>query len=328
MKRSGNTGTKSWRKLLAVAGRLRFEWHDIRAQLDSTGHYDVELAREFPFNIRLFRYNSRHFTRGPTWHERLELFLPLDGRVDLRMGEHTVQLGAGDLLVVDNMKLHHVVDHPGFNTRVVVISFLPEFVYSLGSPTYDHTFLLPFYSKPEGRAQVVRRHDSLAEGMHDVLVYLLTSYFLHAPRRYREAACKAWFLVLLHELAERFHDSEVERNEYLRQRFLASRFEKLFTHLHRMFAEPISVAAAARLAAMSKAQFTRLFKQVAGMGFVAYVTHLRVAEAARLLKQSELTIAEISSRVGFADQSYAGRCFKNAFGLTPREFREGVVCAN
>jgi transcriptional regulator GlxA family with amidase domain len=131
---------------------------------------------------------------------------------------------------------------------------------------------------------------------------------------------------LLHELAERFHDREVERSEFLRQRQLAGRFERLFTHLHQTFAEPITVAAAARLAAMSKAQFTRRFKQVAGMNFVSYVTHVRVAEAARLLKHSDFTIAEIASRVGFADQSYLGRCFKKAFGLTPREFRCGEIC--
>lgn len=39
---------KSWSELLAIAARLRFEWHDIRARLDATGRYDVELAREFP----------------------------------------------------------------------------------------------------------------------------------------------------------------------------------------------------------------------------------------------------------------------------------------
>ena len=77
---------------------------------------------------------------------------------------------------------------------------------------------------------------------------------------------------------------------------------------------------------MSKAQFTRRFRQVAGMNFVAYLTHVRVAEAARLLKQSDLTIAEIAARVGFADQSYLGRCFKKAFGVPPYEFRCGSGC--
>ncbi len=316
---------KSWRELLSVAAGLHFEWHNIRAQLDPTGRYDVELAAEFPFHIRLFRYDSRHFTRGPTWHERLEVFLPLDGRVDLRMGETTVQLGGGDLLVVDNMTPHHVVDRPGFDARVVVISFLPEFAYSLGSPSHDYAFLLPFYSKSEGRPQVVRRDEPCSEAIYSAVSRLLQSYFPDPERHYREVACKAWLLVLLYELAERFHDAEVQRGEFLRQRQLAERFERLFKHLHRDFGEPISVSAAARLAGMSPAQFTRLFKRAAGMTFVAYLTHIRVAEAARLLKGGTLTISEIASRVGFADQSYLDRRFKKAFGATPRDFRGGAT---
>jgi hypothetical protein len=128
---------KAWKELMRVVDRLRFEPHDIAAQLDGRRHYAMELSEEFPLSIKLFRYTSRRHTRGATWHERLELFLPIDGKVRFRMGEQEVELQRGDLLVVDNLKLHHVVDFPGFNTRVVVISFLPEFVYSLGSLPHE-----------------------------------------------------------------------------------------------------------------------------------------------------------------------------------------------
>src|SRR6187431_2273596 len=155
-----------WSQLLKTAGELTFAAHDIASQLDARGHYELPLADEFPFVIKLFHYSSRRHTRGATWHDRLELFLPLDGPARFRMGEQEVQLQPGDLLVVDNLKLHHVVDFPGFDTRVIVISFLPEFVYSLGSPTHDYAFLLPFYSKVERRPHILRAGDSEAEPVH------------------------------------------------------------------------------------------------------------------------------------------------------------------
>jgi AraC-like DNA-binding protein len=311
----------SWRQLLQVARPLKFERHDIRSRLDATGRYDLALEREFPLAVSLFRFTSRHFTRGVTWHERLEVFLPLDGRVYLRMGEKTVRLDAGDLLVVENLKPHHVVDHPAFNTRVIVISFLPEFVYSLGSPSHDYTFLLPFYAPTEGREQVLRHTEAAAGPAYDALARLLQVYMAQGRQRFRESACKAWLLVLLQQLAERFHDAEVHQWEYLRQRQLSERFNPLFDRVNRNCAERLTLVQAARLAGMSKAQFTRQFKQVAGMTFVAYVTHVRLGEAARLLKMGEGTIAEIADRVGFSDQSYFDRCFKRAFGQTPRAFR-------
>src|SRR5262245_38689156 len=107
----------AWSELLATAKRLRFEPHDIAAQLDGRGHYAVALDPEFPLLIKLFHYTSRRHTRGATWHERLELFVPLDGPARFRMGGQDVDLARGDVLVVDNLKLHHVVDFPGFDTR-------------------------------------------------------------------------------------------------------------------------------------------------------------------------------------------------------------------
>jgi hypothetical protein len=180
--RNGKTVSGQFRQdgfstLLKTCSRLRFEPHDIAMQLDARGHYRVELEEEFPFVIKLFRYTSRQHTRGATWHERLELFLPLDGVVRFRMGDQEVQLNRGDLLVVDNLKLHHVVDFPGFDTRVIVISFLPEFVYSLGSPSHDYAFLLPFYSKVERRPHAIRANDKVAGQVHAALAQLVDCYF-------------------------------------------------------------------------------------------------------------------------------------------------------
>jgi AraC-like DNA-binding protein len=73
---------------------------------------------------------------------------------------------------------------------------------------------------------------------------------------------------------------------------------------------------------MSTAQFTRSFRQASGTSYLAYVTHLRLAEAARLLRGGMESIAEIANLTGFADQSHLDRKFKRAFGVTPRAFRE------
>ena len=69
-------------KLLKIADRLTFEAHRIR--LDPTGHYEENFDREFPFVIRLFHFRHKDFTPGLTWHERLELYLPLDSPPECR----------------------------------------------------------------------------------------------------------------------------------------------------------------------------------------------------------------------------------------------------
>jgi len=312
---------RAFEELLAQCGQWSFEPHDIARQLDAHGRYDVPLAGEFGFEIKLFHYSSRHHTRGATWHERLELFLPLDGRVLFQMGGQRIELQAGDLLIVDNLKLHHVVDFPGFNTRAIVVSFLPEFVYSLGSPSHDYSFLLPFYSPLSRGARVVSL-PSQPEAA-DALRRLLACRFGEPEGALQRAGCKAFLLVLLLELARRFRVSEVVQWEFLRQQERSRRLKTLFDWISTHYAEKMSVAAAARLVAMSEPQFMKTFKRVAGMTLVAYLNHVRLAHGARLLRESSQTIAEIAGAVGFSDQSYFDKRFKRAFGQTPKEFRRG-----
>ncbi|MBX3744864.1 MAG: helix-turn-helix transcriptional regulator [Verrucomicrobiae bacterium] len=312
-------------RLCETCRRLRFEPHDIAAQLDARGRYVVPLDEEFPLAIKLFRYTSRRHTRGGTWHERLELFLPLDGPARFRMGEQEVGLDRGDLLVVDNLKLHHVVDFPGFDTRVIVVSFLPEFVYSLGSPSHDYAFLLPFYSKLEKKPHAMRAGDKAAADVHGAMTRLLDCYFGGTEKPFFQAGSKAFLLELLYHLAAHFRASAVAKWEFMRQQERSLRLKRLFDHINACPAGKLPVSAAARLAGMSAPQFMRTFKQVAGMTLVAYLNHVRLSNGARLLRETDKSIAEIASEVGFSDQSYFDRRFKRAFGQVPKEFRRRAV---
>lgn len=315
---------KAGQELMSVVERLRFEPHDIASQLDARGRYDVPLDEEFPLSIKLFRYTSRCHTRGATWHERLELFLPLDGPARFRMGQQEVKLQRGDLLVVDNLKLHHVVDFPGFDTRVIVISFLPEFVYSLGSPSHDYAFLLPFYSKIESRPHVLSAGDAAARRVHGALAQLLDCYFAGAAKPFHQAGSKAFLLQVLYHLAGHFRASEMLKWEFMRQQERSLRLKKLFDHITARPADKLSVSAAARLVGMNAPQFMKSFKQVAGMTLVAYLNHVRLANAARLLRETDRSIADIADATGFSDQSYFDKRFKRGFGRTPKEFRADV----
>jgi AraC-like DNA-binding protein len=323
MPRSSRTSRKTideLRNLLRVCGRLKFEPHDLASQLDSRGRYTLPMDEEFPFHIRLFHFTSRRHTRGATWHEQLELFLPLDGPARFRMGDREIVLERGDLLVVDNLKLHNVVDFPGFDTRVVVVSFMPEFVYSLGSPSHDYAFLLPFYSRMRPEAHVLRSSDAAAPEAWRALARMLECYF-GADRHYFQAGAKAFLLELLFVLARRFRGSEVMQWEFMRQRQRSLELKKVFEHIQHRYAEKITVDAAARLAGMSASRLMKTFKRVAGMTLVAYVNHVRLANAARLLRETSRNVAEIAFDVGFSDQSYFDKRFKRAFGLSPLKFR-------
>jgi AraC-like DNA-binding protein len=312
MKKKGHSN-----ELYQVANDLRFEPH--RISVDPTGRYNEPMDRSFPFFIRLFHFHHRDFTSAPSWHERLELFMPLDGPLRMRMGNRVADLEAGDILIVDNLKLHMVADTASLDTRVIVISFLPEFVCNGAAHSLDHIFLLPFYTRLTEEIHVVRNRAPLLPQMYQALAKLLLCY---ADRNsYFQAGCKVYFLELLYYLAQYFRTAQVRQSELVREQEHAATLQPVFEFVADNYAQPVTPNQAASMVNLRSPQFMKLFKKVAGMTFVSYVTLVRLSNAVPLLRETSLSIGEVAKQVGFSDQSYFDRRFKSTFEQTPRIFR-------
>jgi AraC-like DNA-binding protein/mannose-6-phosphate isomerase-like protein (cupin superfamily) len=275
-------------ELYRVAEHLKFEPH--RISVDPTGRYNEPMDRSFPFFIRLFHFHHRDFTSAPSWHERLELFIPLDGSLRMRMGNNVARLEAGEILIVDNLKLHRVAETPPPDTRVIVISFLPEFICDGAARSLDHVFLLPFYTRLTEEIQVVRNRTPFLPQM-------------------------------LYYLAQHFRTAQQRRSELVREQEHAATLQPVFEFVADHYAQPVTPGQAASMVNLRSPQFVKLFKKVAGMTFVSYVTLVRLSNAVPLLRETSLSIGEVARQVGFSDQSYFDRRFKTTFEQTPRIFR-------
>jgi AraC family transcriptional regulator len=76
---------------------------------------------------------------------------------------------------------------------------------------------------------------------------------------------------------------------------------------------------------LSPFHFSRLFKKLTGASPHAYLATLRSRQAQLLLAETDLSITEISSRVGYATSSHFTKAFRQATGFTPRAFRKAIV---
>lgn len=72
---------------------------------------------------------------------------------------------------------------------------------------------------------------------------------------------------------------------------------------------------------LSEKYVNLLVKDVTGTTINAWLVRLRLAEAARLLKDPANRIYEICERVGYTDQDYFREVFKKQYGQTPTEYR-------
>ncbi len=69
-------------------------------------------------------------------------------------------------------------------------------------------------------------------------------------------------------------------------------------------------------------RLTRVFKQYTGLSLTDYLTNVKLEYAKSLLKNTDMTILDVSSKLEFT-ASYFSKLFKKQTGVTPGEYRKG-----
>ena len=96
---------------------------------------------------------------------------------------------------------------------------------------------------------------------------------------------------------------------------------KAAEYLDAHYAHDVSVDEIADALGVSRSFLSRCFKEVHGMTILEYLLGVRMKKALGLLDETDLSINEISARVGFNNANYFFRKFKEEFGFTPTQYR-------
>ena len=109
-------------------------------------------------------------------------------------------------------------------------------------------------------------------------------------------------------------EKEPEKTE---ERAISSNTRYLQEHL----SEEISLAVLAEKFHLNPQYISQLFKSEIGVGFLAYLTNVRMENAKRLLLSTDLSVAEVADRSGYADYRVFTKAFKKAENVTPSQYR-------
>lgn len=99
-------------------------------------------------------------------------------------------------------------------------------------------------------------------------------------------------------------------------------FTQVIDYIEDSLGQSIELEQLAQIAGMSRFYFCRLFKQSVGFTPHQFVIRRRIERAKHLLRQSNLSIAEIAITCGFANQDHLTRYFKRLTSATPSIFRQ------
>ncbi len=121
--------------------------------------------------------------------------------------------------------------------------------------------------------------------------------------------------------------SAVYRQENAPREFNAQYiFERFVQELHTHIMEEHSVAYYADLLCISPKYLTQITKRIIRHTPKEIINRQLAKASLVALRKSNMTVQEISNKLGFPDQSYFGRFFKRMFGVSPMYYRQNPHC--
>ena len=98
-------------------------------------------------------------------------------------------------------------------------------------------------------------------------------------------------------------------------------------YLQEHLAEEVSLSVLAEEFHLSAQYISQLFKNEIGVGFLTYLTNIRMERAKQLLLSTSLSIAEVSEQSGYGDYRVFTKVFKKSEGITPSQYRRDFIAA-
>ena len=130
------------------------------------------------------------------------------------------------------------------------------------------------------------------------------------------------------EAAERFCGDIIRRycelamdNNYSHLNNLA---KQAVAYIKIHLSENVTVKDTAKVLLVNANYLSGVFRQEVGMTFIDFLNQERVAQAAALIRYTNMSIQHIATVVGYNNTSYFARQFQRFYGCTPREYRAGT----
>jgi signal transduction histidine kinase/ligand-binding sensor domain-containing protein/DNA-binding response OmpR family regulator len=127
-----------------------------------------------------------------------------------------------------------------------------------------------------------------------------------------------------HKLKEKFSNDEAFDIKELAITSSDEKFlQKLMEIIDQKITDPeLSVEKLSKEIGMSRSHLHRKLKSLTGQVPNEFIRIVRLKMAARLLKTTDINIAELTYKIGFNNPSYFSTCFSKYFGISPTQYKE------
>lgn len=118
-----------------------------------------------------------------------------------------------------------------------------------------------------------------------------------------------------------FQTSSVSNQLGLGNEHITKAVQYIYDHLE----DKISLNDITRELGISASYLSRIFRQTIGMSVNQFIIDIKTKQASHYLLDSTLSIEQIAHHLGYTDQYYFSRLFKQKFGISPQKYRKQKI---
>lgn len=124
---------------------------------------------------------------------------------------------------------------------------------------------------------------------------------------------------IVHDLAREY---ALRVSYVLKEKKYSPRLVRMMTYIKEHLGEKIELAEIAEHVNVSRTYASAIFREELGITISDFILQERMLEAERMLRETDLSVADISGRLAFCSQSYFTKRFTETKGVTPLEYRK------
>jgi AraC-like DNA-binding protein/quercetin dioxygenase-like cupin family protein len=266
------------------------------------------ILKQYVYKIGSYHYN---------WHNDLELFLVLNGEVEVCANGVSRILETDDMILI-NSNVGHATLAQKPDSVAMVIHIDPIFLRDY----YENVEFLYFdlWSTKENRNE--KPFSSLRAFLSEMILCCKKV----APEE--KLLFESSFYSLLHAIIKHFPPKEIQSAAFMLNQKKFDAINKMIKYINKNYKRKITLDKLAKESGYNSSYVSQLFKSYLGINFYDYLTRIRLREATRELSQSESKILEIALDNGFPDIKAFNSAFKENFGKSPTEYRRQLNSEN
>lgn len=271
----------------------------------------------FPFlisNEKLSQYETGYFLWH--WHPEIEITLVTKGQMLYKINNDSFKLQQGQMLFGNSSTLHAGYMLQNEDCEYISITFEPKLIYG-----YINSSIYVKYVKPIIQNFFLSAiHFDFSSAWHEEAVFIIKKIIDIESKK--EEAYELEIVFLLTQFWRLlFLNNNMIPVTNVSDKENYARIRLIISYIEEHYMEQMTLEEIAQLIHICRSECSRLFKKYMNISLFEFISRYRIEKSIDYLNNTNYSISEIASAVGYNDSNYYAKIFRKIKGCSPRQYR-------